>query len=58
MLLIYFILPSYPLFLSILPNIDFKFIETHNIDLTLRPENLPEGLFYKITEYYEKKITK
>ena len=38
--------------------IDFKFIETHNIDLTLRPENLPEGLFYKITEYYEKKITK
>ena len=38
--------------------IDSKFIDTHNIDLTLRPENLNEGLFYKITEYFEKKITK
>ena len=34
---------------------DDKFIKDHNIDLTLRPEKLSENLFYKITEFYEKK---
>ena len=38
--------------------IDVKFIDSHDIDLTLRPENLRESLFYKITEYYEKKVIK
>ena len=37
---------------------DLKFIDSHNIDLTLRPENINESLFYKITQFYEKKITK
>ena len=36
--------------------IDSKFSRDQNIDLTLRPEKLSENLFYKITEYYEKKI--
>ena len=31
-----------------------KFIKREKIDLTLRPEKLSEGLFYKITEFYEK----
>ncbi len=31
-----------------------KFIKSEKIDLTLRPEKLSEGLFYKITEFYEK----
>ncbi len=33
-----------------------KFLKSNDIDLTLRPEKLSENLFYKITEYYEKKI--
>ena len=37
---------------------DLKFIGSQNIDLTLRPENLNESLFYKITQFYEKKTTK
>ena len=37
---------------------DDKFIKDHNIDLSLRPEKLSEKLFYKITEYYEKKLAK
>ena len=37
---------------------DLKFIGSHNIDLTLRPENINESLFYKITQFYEKKTTK
>ena len=32
-----------------------KFLKNQKIDLTLRPEKLSEDLFYKITEYYEKK---
>ena len=28
---------------------NYKFIKSQNIDLTLRPENLSEKLFYKIT---------
>ncbi len=32
-----------------------KFLSNKNIDLTLRPENLSEDIYYKITEYYEKK---
>ena len=35
-----------------------KFIQNENIDLTLRPEKLSESLFYKITEFYEKKLIK
>ena len=35
-----------------------KFIKNLNIDLTLRPEKISENLFYKITEYYEKKLVK
>ena len=35
-----------------------RFIKNLNIDLTLRPENISEHLFYKITEYYEKKLIK
>tara|TARA_B100001057_G_scaffold447027_1_gene486155 strand:+ start:1989 stop:2771 length:783 start_codon:yes stop_codon:yes gene_type:complete len=35
--------------------INDKFSKNQNIDLTLRPEKLSEDLFYKITEYYEKK---
>ena len=31
-----------------------KILKNQNIDLTLRPENLSEILYYKITEYYEK----
>ena len=31
-----------------------KFLKNHNINLSLRPENLSEHLYYKITEYYEK----
>ena len=34
---------------------DLKFIGSQNIDLTLRPENINESLFYKITQFYEKK---
>ena len=34
---------------------DSKFLKDQNIDITLRPENLSESLYYKITEYYEKK---
>ena len=34
---------------------DPKFLKDQNIDITLRPENLSESLYYKITEYYEKK---
>ena len=30
-------------------------LKNQNIDLTLRPENLSEILYYKITEYYEKR---
>ena len=37
---------------------NYKFIKDQNIDLTLRPENLSEKLFYKITEFYEKKRAK
>ena len=37
---------------------NYKFIKSQNIDLTLRPENLSEKLFYKITEFYEKKRAK
>ena len=37
---------------------NYKFIKSQNIDLTLRPENLSEKLFYKITEFYEKKRIK
>ncbi len=33
-----------------------EFVKKHNIDLTLRPENINENLFYKIAEYYERKI--
>ena len=33
-----------------------KFLLDHNIDITLRPENLNENIFYKITEYYEKNV--
>jgi len=33
-----------------------KFLKSNDIDLTLRPEKLSENLFYKIAEYYEKKI--
>ena len=32
-----------------------KFLQNNSIDLTLRPENLSENLYYKITEYYEKR---
>ena len=35
-----------------------EFFKVQNIDLTLRPERLSENLFYKITEYYEKKNSK
>ena len=35
-----------------------KFFKNHNIDLTLRPEKISEKLFYKITEFYEKKLIK
>ena len=35
-----------------------KFFKDQNIDLTLRPEKLSEELFFKITEYYEKKRIK
>ena len=35
-----------------------EFIKNLNIDLTLRPEKISENLFYKITEYYEKKLVK
>ncbi len=31
-----------------------EFLKSHNINLSLRPENLSENLYYKITEYYEK----
>ena len=31
------------------------FLKENNIDLTLRPENLSETLYFKITEFYEKK---
>ena len=31
-----------------------KFLKNQNIDMTLRPENLSEELFYKITQVYEK----
>ena len=31
-----------------------KFLKNQNIDMTLRPENLGEELFYKITQVYEK----
>ena len=34
---------------------DNQFIKKHNIDLTLRPENLSENKYYKITEYFEEK---
>ena len=34
------------------------FLKKENIDLTLRPDKLSEKLFYKITEYYEKKSIK
>ena len=37
---------------------NYRFIKSQNIDLTLRPENLSEKLFYKITEFYEKKRAK
>ncbi len=35
-----------------------EFLRKQNIDLSLRPEKLSENLFYKITEYYEKKKIK
>ncbi len=35
-----------------------EFLRKENIDLSLRPEKLSENLFYKITEYYEKKKIK
>ena len=35
-----------------------EFIKNLNIDLTLRPEKISENLFYKITEFYEKKLIK
>ena len=35
-----------------------KFIKSEKIDLTLRPEKVSENLFYKITEFYEKKLIK
>tara|TARA_B100001057_G_scaffold430643_1_gene457513 strand:- start:12427 stop:13218 length:792 start_codon:yes stop_codon:yes gene_type:complete len=38
--------------------INEEFVKKQNIDLTLRPENLNENLFYKITEYYEKMLIK
>ncbi len=34
------------------------FSKDFKIDLTLRPENLSEDFYYKITEYYEKKMIK
>ena len=34
---------------------DPDFLKENNIDLTLRPENLSETLYFKITEFYEKK---
>ena len=34
---------------------DPDFLKKNNIDLTLRPENLSETLYFKITEFYEKK---
>ena len=35
---------------------DKKFFNEHNINLSLRAENLSEKLYYKIAEYYENKI--
>ena len=35
-----------------------EFLKKQKIDLTLRPEKLDEKIFYKIAEFYEKKITK
>ena len=35
-----------------------EFLKKQKIDLTLRPEKLSEKIFYKIAEFYEKKITK
>ena len=35
-----------------------RFAQNEKIDLTLRPENINESLFYKITQFYEKKTTK
>jgi 16S rRNA (adenine1518-N6/adenine1519-N6)-dimethyltransferase len=32
-----------------------KFLQNNSIDLALRPEKLSENLYYKITEYYEKR---
>ena len=32
-----------------------EFLKKQNVDLSLRPENLSENLFYKITKFYEKK---
>ena len=37
---------------------DDNFFKSLNIDLTLRPEKLKEDIYYKIAEYYEKKIIK
>ena len=34
---------------------DPDFLKENDIDLTLRPENLSETLYFKITEFYEKK---
>ncbi len=31
-----------------------NFLKNQNIDLSLRPENLSENIYYKITEHYEK----
>ncbi len=36
--------------------VDKKFFIKHNINLSLRAENLSEKLYYKIAEYYENKI--
>ena len=33
---------------------NIEFLKKNNINLRLRPENLSESLYYKITEYYEK----
>ncbi len=35
---------------------DREFLKENNIDLTLRPEKLSETLYFKITEFYEKKF--
>ncbi len=32
-----------------------EFLKSENIDLSLRPENLSENLYFKITDFYEKK---